>query len=173
MNIKLEKPLIPYVGWTIGEDNSTTSFDPNDLVLHVEPEQKKGTITGTVLRERMKGKGVSAAILDYLLKHTKLIPEEWKGKYVFFWGTIYRNSDGNLYVRYLYWNDSRWNWGYDWLARGFYGNCPAALSARSTQPLKSGNSLKLSTLSPDAVELDHEQRIARIEAILSNFNLDV
>ena len=31
-------------------------------------------------------------------------------------GVLYnRNSDGNLYVRYLYWNGNRWNWNYNWL----------------------------------------------------------
>ena len=40
-----------------------------------------------------------------------------------------RNSDGNLYVRYLNWNGSQWNWSNNWLSNDFNGNNPAALSA--------------------------------------------
>lgn len=40
-----------------------------------------------------------------------------------------RNSDDNLYVRYLYWNDGRWNWNYNWLDNDWNGNNPAAVPA--------------------------------------------
>lgn len=41
----------------------------------------------------------------------------------------YRNRDGNLYVRYLYWNDGRWNWSNNWLDNDWNGNNPAAVRA--------------------------------------------
>lgn len=45
---------------------------------------------------------LNANVLDYLLAHPELIPEDWNGKSVFFWGTIYRRLyDGRLFVRYL------------------------------------------------------------------------
>ena len=40
-----------------------------------------------------------------------------------------RNSNGNLYVRYLYWLDSRWGWVSRWLGDGFGDGGPAAVSA--------------------------------------------
>jgi len=40
-----------------------------------------------------------------------------------------RNSDGNLYVRYLYWNGDRWDWNNSWLDNGWNDNNPAALRA--------------------------------------------
>lgn len=40
-----------------------------------------------------------------------------------------RNPNGNLYVRYLYFNDGRWNWNYNWLDNDWNGNNPAALCA--------------------------------------------
>ncbi len=43
--------------------------------------------------------------------------------------TCDRNSDGNLYVRYLYWKDGQWNWNYNWLDNEFDGQNPAAVSA--------------------------------------------
>ena len=40
-----------------------------------------------------------------------------------------RNSDGNLYVRYLYWNDDRWNWNNNWLDSNFNDNNPTVVPA--------------------------------------------
>lgn len=39
------------------------------------------------------------------------------------------NADGNLYVRYLNWNGSQWNWNYNWLDNDFDADNPAALAA--------------------------------------------
>ena len=41
---------------------------------------------------------------------------------------IYRDSNGNLYVRYLYWNGDRWNWNYNWLDNDFDQSNPALLA---------------------------------------------
>ncbi len=40
-----------------------------------------------------------------------------------------RNSDGNLCVRYLYWNDGRWDWNYNWLDNDWNADNPAAVLA--------------------------------------------
>ena len=40
-----------------------------------------------------------------------------------------RNSNGNLYVRCLYWDDGRWNWSNNWLDNDFNGINPALLRA--------------------------------------------
>jgi hypothetical protein len=85
---------------------------------------------GNKLRKELASKLVlNANVLDYLLAHTELIPEEWKGKYVFFWGTIYLYSGGRLYVRCLYWRGDRWNWDCFWLGDVFRDYNPAALFA--------------------------------------------
>ena len=72
---------------------------------------------------------MNANVLDYLLAHPELIPEDWKNKYVFFWGTIYRYSSGGLCVRYLCWNGSKWRWDGNWLAHDFYSAYPAVLAS--------------------------------------------
>ncbi len=59
--------------------------------------------------------GLNVNVLDYLLANPSLIPEEWKGKNVFFRGTIDRNSDGLLYGRCLHWFGSEWSSSLDWL----------------------------------------------------------
>lgn len=106
-------------------------WNPESISLYLSAGQKDGKcIEGNKLREELASKPVlNANVLDYLLAHPELIPEEWKGKYVFFWGTIYRGPDGDLDVRDLYWGGGGWYWDYRWLGPGFGDDFPAALSA--------------------------------------------
>jgi hypothetical protein len=46
-----------------------------------------------------------------------------------------RNSNGNLYVRYLYWNDGAWNWNNNWLDNDWNGNNPSAVLATFSSSL--------------------------------------
>lgn len=41
----------------------------------------------------------------------------------------YRNADGNLYVRYLYFNEGHWQANYNWLDNDFNANNPAVVRA--------------------------------------------
>ena len=103
------------------------------VTLHLSKKQLNGkTIRGHELREELSGKPVlNSNILDALMEHPEFIPEEWKKDakgntiYIFFWGTIFRDAGGNLYVRYLYWFDGGWYWYYRWLDVDWYGG-PAA-----------------------------------------------
>ena len=105
-------------------------FNPEKISLYLSKQQKKGSIGGHDLRKDLADKPVmNANVLDYLLAHPKLIPKEWKGKYIFFWGTIYRCSDRRLYVRYLYWDGSECYCHYRWLDSDFNSGGPAALAS--------------------------------------------
>ena len=126
----------PYLpdGWKGVEEHQkggSFTFDAASVSLYLSDRQKKRPwLVGHKLREELKGKSVmNANVLDYLLAHSELIPESWKGQYVFFWGTIYRGSGDGLYVRYLYWYGDGWDWGSFWLGRGWSGFNPAALRA--------------------------------------------
>ncbi len=103
-------------------------FDPTKIVLRLDEGQKDGRIIkGHELRKKLANQPVfNANLLDFLLAHPNLIPEEWKGKAIFFWGTIYRDSNGDLCVRYLVWHGSEWDWYYDWLGRDWHDSSPAA-----------------------------------------------
>lgn len=91
-------------------------WDPTKMELYLCEQEKTGSIQGNELRKILADKPVlNACVLDYLLANPHLIPEEWKGKAIFFWGTIYRSSDGNLYVRYLDWYGKGWGWSDFWL----------------------------------------------------------
>ena len=108
-------------------------FDPTKVTLYLSKKQNGGHIIGNDLRKELCRKPVlNANVLDYLLKNPHLIPEEWKDKYVFFWGTVYRYSNGLLYVRYLYFRGGRWGWGCYWLDDDWHGRNPAAVAAAAT-----------------------------------------
>ena len=111
-------------------------YDFSLIELFLSKEQKKSYQVGNELYKAIKAVkalkdkiALNANVLDYLLAHQELIPESWKGKLIFFWGTIYRDSFGALCVRYLGWNGSSWSWGYNWLDDNFDSDNPAALAS--------------------------------------------
>ena len=120
-------------GWSMEKHVKAGQFEwnPTRVKLYLAKSQKPGKLVeGNKLRKELEGQMVlNANVLDYLLKNPELIPDEWKGKAVFFWGTIYRDSRGDLYVRCLYWDGSRWHWNYRWLDRSFNDDYPAAVLA--------------------------------------------
>lgn len=158
MKINTNKlPKIPYLYWTIEEHTKGGKVDLKDMALHLEPEQEKGYLTGTVLRERLKGqKPLNACVLDYLEAHPEKTPEEWKGKYIFFWGTIFRGSSGGLFVRYWCWSEGRWQSYFSWLGYGWDGNYPSAVLRKSS----------VSDPKPYSELSDLELRITKLEQTL-------
>ncbi len=130
-------PALPFGGATIEyhKKGGMITLNPSAITLHLSEHQKNGkSIEGHKLRKELEKMPVmNACVLDYLLANPHLIPEEWKGKAVFFWGTIFRYSDGNLYVRCLIWRGGQWQSYYGWLDRDWDGSFPAALSQVSTK----------------------------------------
>ena len=126
------EPFCPK-GWKVEEHRKggQLEWDHSKAMLHLSPNQMDGKyIEGNKLRKELANMPVmNANVLDWYLAHPELIPDEWKGKVIFFWGTIYRLSDGLLYVRYLFWGDGEWFWSSDWLGFVWRGSNPAAVLA--------------------------------------------
>jgi hypothetical protein len=132
-------PRIPYDGWKVEEHKKggKLAWDPAKVHLHLSKNQQGGkTIEGNKLRKELESLTVlNANLLDYLLDNPHLIPEDWKvdgegnTRYIYFWGTVYRDSDGDLFVRYLYFNDGHWVQGINWLDLGWGSQDPAAVLA--------------------------------------------
>jgi len=124
-------PLIP-VGWGLSEHKRSGRFrwDPANVALYVSTTQRAGEfIRGVDLREELHNLPVlNACVLDFLFAHPQLIPEEWKGKHVYFWGTIYYTEGTDQVVRFLGWSDERgWYWDY-FSIEAPWGHCsPAAI----------------------------------------------
>ena len=106
-------------------------FDPARIKLHLSPNQQGGKyMKGDKLKVELANEpALPANVLDFYLANPHLIPEEWKGKVVFFWGTVYRGSGGGLYVRCLCFHGGRWCSSYGRLDGGWGGSDPAALRA--------------------------------------------
>lgn len=66
---------------------------------------------------------MNACAVDYFLLHQECIPEDWQSFHLHFWGTIFRESKGDEFVRGLVWKKGRWYEidtlldGYGWTAR--------------------------------------------------------
>ena len=124
-------------GWKIDEHDVGTGeleWDPSKVNLYLSTEQSDGkSMTGHDLRKEIKDKKIpvlNACVLEFLLAHPFLIPESWKMPgYIFFWGTIYRLSGGDLYVRCLCSRDDRWHWSHRWLGNDWIDCNLAALRA--------------------------------------------
>lgn len=125
-------------GWAPVEKRADGLYvDGRKVVLHLSKRQQKGEwLKGYDLRDELSGKPVlNANILDALYENPHLIPEDWKWdengniRYIFFWGTIYRDALGDLCVRYLCWVGGVWHRGSAWLDFVFYGYGPAAVLA--------------------------------------------
>lgn len=124
-------PMIPVDGWRVESHTKGGRFkyDPTKVELYLDEGQKDGEhLEGNELREKLGGKNpFNANLLDFYLSHPELIPESWKEKAVFFWGTVYRSAGGSLYVRYLRWSGGRWDWNDRWLDDGWGSPNPAAV----------------------------------------------
>lgn len=151
-----KKPKIPYKGWTIEshKKGGKLEWNPDEIELYLDPAQKGGYIEGNDLRKKLDGVTVlNACVLDYLLKHQELIPEEWKEKYVYFWGTIFRHAGGRLFVEYLDWNGGGWSWLCSWLGHDWSDFSPVASLMSMPSGTKSlGTDLDSLTLRISALE---------------------
>ena len=95
-------------------------WNPAQVQFYLSGRQIYGKrIDGNEIYKEVKDKPIfNANLMDYLLDNQHLIPEEWKldkqgrTRYICFWGTIYRNSDDLMFVRYIYWHEVTWVWSY-------------------------------------------------------------
>lgn len=110
-------PLVPR-DWKVHfhRRRGMLGWNPQKIKLFFAPEQTgSSTIEGLELFKRLRTERVlNANVLDYLLQHRELIPEEWKDYTVYFWGTVYIRC-GELVVRCLFWNGFNWLEDFDTL----------------------------------------------------------
>lgn len=121
-------------GWKVEEHvkGGQLKWNAKEVLLYLSEWQKNNkSIEGNKLRKELESMPVcNANVLDYLLANPELIPEEWKGKALFFWGTIYRDYDSELCVRCLGWDGRKWFWSQCCLKNSFRSvHHPAVLRA--------------------------------------------
>lgn len=147
-----KSPSLPFLAATIESHKKMgkIAWKKDGMSLYLSEKQRNGNyIHGNDLRKELESQPVlNATVLDYLIEHPELYPEDWKDKYIHFWGTIFRNSGGRLCVRCGYWNEGRVVSSYRWLGRGWLGLYPAAslASAQNSDTNTSLDSLTLARL---------------------------
>ncbi len=132
-------PMRPYKDWKVEEhrQGGQLTWNSEAVKLHLSANQLNGKqIEGNKLHQELAKEPVlNANVLDYLIRNPHLIPEAWKvdeqgnTRYIYFWGTIYRNADGCLCVRCLFFESGHWYWGSHWLDCGWDSQDPAAVLA--------------------------------------------
>lgn len=133
-------------GWSIEEQDeraiALTEIDLTSVMFDSTLEKGEKSIKGEDKLNRLKEKTnrirLDAGIFKTLWENQILIPEKWKEKtngnttFIFFDGTVLRNSSGDRYVLCLFWDDGEWRWHYDWLEFGWGALSPSAVLAIST-----------------------------------------
>lgn len=149
-------PKIPYSGWTVESHKGAgkIEWNPEKFQLYLSDKQRKQKyVKGFDLQKELESQTpMNANVLDFLLEHPELIPENWKRKYVTFFGTVYRNSDDSLYVRYWCWGGGALQSDYGWLVNDWSDQYPAL-------SLASASSLKTLDSEPKNLELPSELTI--------------
>jgi len=134
----LDFDTLPYIpnGWSIHPEDQLASrltggweLDTSKIELHLDSgQQGNGLIKGGDLKGALEGKKVLPAhILDCLIRCPDMIPDSWRWKAIFFWGTVYRTHEGDPCVRYLRWSGRMWTWHYYWLDCQWDVRGPAAI----------------------------------------------
>jgi len=103
------EPFVPY-GFSVVEHEKT------GLILNLE-KVKMCLYQGAPGEDSKLD--LNANVLDSLLEHPELIPEEWKGGYIWFRGTKYWANGGRC-VRGLYWDGNQWIWQYEVISLALY-----------------------------------------------------
>jgi hypothetical protein len=133
-------------GWSIEEQDeraiALTEIDLTSVMFDSTLEKGEKSIKGEDKLNRLKEKTnrirLDAGIFKTLWENQILIPEKWKEEtngdttFIFFDGTVLRDSDGYRYVLCLYWDDGKWHWYYYWLEYDWFANDPSAVLASST-----------------------------------------
>ena len=142
MNPETNTTPRPYADlWSVAENRETEGFtswaeSKDTLTLFLHPQQLDGSLRGNNLYEFFKEKNVSvlnATVWEYLKANPHDIPEAWKfsdkegSQYIFFWGTIDRSPNGDLYVRYLAWSGGNWLFSNYLLSGNWHEDFPAVV----------------------------------------------
>lgn len=108
-------PFIPE-GFSVEEHQGCGlwKWDPQSLVRLAKEQSSRGFKGTNWKEESSKDGNLNANVLDYLLKHPEIIPEELGNLSVTFWKTIYRDRGGNTCVCSLGRDSSGWGRRYGW-----------------------------------------------------------
>lgn len=112
-------------GWKLAEPsqkNETFEFSLVNVKL-VPCGSRENKVSGEILLKELNEKALSSYVLSYLLKNQNLIPTEWQGKTIIFFGTTYwdLSSPPILAVLNMKFFDGAWDSGVSYVGDKFDG----------------------------------------------------
>jgi hypothetical protein len=121
--------IAPY--WKIESDcERLEHWDPAKTCVTSALRPGEKTVTGKETKERLVGKPLlGARAFLYSWNNKEKIPEEWKGKIVFFDAAVLQSPCGDRYSLCLYWNVSEWCWDCYRLDYERYADCVSACAS--------------------------------------------
>ena len=136
MSKKIALFLVPYFVWSavgftneaqdfiskgnsfVGEKKYQEALAEYEKAAKAEPKNAKATLLIGLSYANM-----GQLDLEYLLDHQEVIPTEWRGKYYLVApGTVWQDSDGDLCVPYLDWDEDQWILNFDWRRSDWNGD---------------------------------------------------
>jgi hypothetical protein len=101
------------------------------MVHHFAPKQIAEGIIGRLLISTIPEELflMNSAFLDWLMRHQKYIPADWKKKITYFPGTVFM-KEGVEVIRGLYHGMNGWATTYRWIDRGFQLDSPLAVMTK-------------------------------------------
>lgn len=86
--------------------------DRKVVLFHSKKRKPRMTITAYKFLEEISDKqALNVNVLNFLLEHPGLIPENWKHENVLFPGTIFGSGEDDQLAVYLYYYAGKWKWG--------------------------------------------------------------
>jgi hypothetical protein len=129
-------------GWSIVEEDERSlklsEVDLTKVNFETMLKDHESSVVGEEKLKRLKDAGhirLDAKVFETLWENQHLIPASWKEPtngnttYVFFDGTILRDSDGLRCVLCLCWHGGRWYWSCYWLDNEWSALDPSAVLA--------------------------------------------
>lgn len=80
------------------------------------------SVSGEVMRQRAVElrANLGQRQAEFLLEHQQEIPKEWRNYYLIFPGTLWRDSNGFLFVHVLHCSGERWGLRFIWLENDWF-----------------------------------------------------
>ena len=112
-------------GWKLtAENQKNESFEFSFANVKLVPcGSRENKISGKTLLNELKEKAFNAYLLEFLLKNQNLIPAEWQGKKIIFFGTTYWDSSTPpvMAVLNMKFYDGAWDSGTSYIDDNFDG----------------------------------------------------
>lgn len=120
---------------------------PEEILLIPAQDLAKSKSPSEVLNRFKHMTVLPVHVMDYLIDGVpELTPIAWKGKKVFFWGTLFGSSD-DTWVRYMEWSEEDHKWTKQWLRLSESG-VAYMISCGGKPPVLLGENAYAAILSP-------------------------